>query len=90
MTHRVILDTDPGIDDALALLFLLRSPELALEGVTTVFGNATIDNCTRNALTVLELAGRPDVPVARGADHPLVRTYRGRGASVQAKTAWAR
>jgi purine nucleosidase len=77
--QRIIFDTDIGIDDAMALLFALCSPELALEGVTTVFGNATVDNCTRNALAVLELGNRPDVPVARGADRPLLRSYRGRG-----------
>jgi purine nucleosidase len=82
MPHRIIFDTDTGIDDAMALLFVLRSPELELEGVTSVFGNSTVDNCTRNALTVLELGGRPDVPVARGADRPLLRAYRGRGPSV--------
>jgi len=79
MLYRVIFDTDTGIDDAMALLFLLRSPELALEGVTTVFGNSTVDNCTRNALAVLEVGGRPHVPVARGSDRPLLRPYRGRG-----------
>ena len=77
MPKRFILDTDTGVDDAMALLFILRSPELELEGVTTVYGNSTVDNCTRNALTVLELGGRPDVPVARGADRPLLRPYRG-------------
>jgi purine nucleosidase len=82
MPHRIIFDTDTGIDDAMALLFILRSPELALEGVTAVFGNSTVDNCTRNALAVLELGGRPDVPVARGADRPLLRPYRGRGAAI--------
>jgi len=82
MPHRFIFDTDTGIDDAMALLFLLRSPELVLEGVTTVFGNSTVDNCTRNALAVLELGGRPGVPVGRGADRPLLRPYRGRGHTV--------
>lgn len=82
MPHRFIFDTDTGIDDAMALLFLLRSPELALEGVTTVFGNSTVDNCTRNALAVLELGGQAGVPVARGADRPLLRPYRGRGAAI--------
>lgn len=82
MPRRFIFDTDPGIDDAMALLFCLRSPELALEGVTTVFGNSSVDNCTRNALAVLEIGGRPDVPVARGSDRPLLRPYRGRGYAV--------
>lgn len=82
MPHRFVFDTDTGIDDAMALLFFLRSPELALEGVTTVFGNSTVDNCTRNARTVLELGGQPGVPVARGADRPLLRPYRGRGPAI--------
>ncbi len=77
MSQRIIFDTDIGIDDALALLFALCSPELVLEGVTTVFGNATVDDCTRNALAVLALGGRPAVPVARGAAHPLLRAYGG-------------
>jgi purine nucleosidase len=82
MPKRFILDTDTGVDDAMALLFILRSSELELEGVTTVYGNSTVDNCTRNALTVLELGGRPDVPVARGADRPLLQPYRGQGGTV--------
>ena len=82
MSRRFLFDTDTGIDDAMALLLLLRCPELALEGVTTVFGNSTVDNCTRNALAVLELGGRSGVPVARGADRPLLRPYRGRGYTV--------
>ena len=86
MPLRFIFDTDTGIDDAMALLFLLRSPELALEGVTTVFGNSTVDNCTRNALAVLELGGQPGVPVARGADQPLLRPYRGRGAAIHGES----
>lgn len=85
MFQRIIFDTDIGIDDAMALLFVLRSPELTLEGVTAVFGNSTVDNCTRNALAVLELGGRPDVPVARGADRPLLRSYRGRGDTIHGK-----
>jgi pyrimidine-specific ribonucleoside hydrolase len=68
---RVLLDCDPGLDDALALLLLLASPELELAGVTTVAGNQTIEKTTENALKVLELAGRGDVPVAAGAAGPL-------------------
>jgi len=82
MPKRIIFDTDTGVDDAMALLLILRSPELELEGVTTVFGNSTVDNCTRNALAVLELGGRPDVPVARGAHRPLLRAFRGKGYTV--------
>jgi inosine-uridine nucleoside N-ribohydrolase len=67
-----VVDCDPGLDDALALLLVLASPELELLGVTTVAGNQTVEKTTANALQVLELAGREDVPVARGADGPLV------------------
>ena len=69
----IILDCDPGHDDALALLLALARPEVRLLGVTTVAGNATLENTTRNALSVLTLIGRTDVPVAAGADQPLRR-----------------
>ena len=64
---RVIIDTDPGIDDTAAILFALGSPELRVEAVTTVFGNVDLDQCTANALRILEAAGREDIPVYRGA-----------------------
>jgi inosine-uridine nucleoside N-ribohydrolase len=73
MSTPIILDCDPGHDDAIALLLGLASPEVELLGVTTVHGNTTLDKTTANALRVLELAGRQDVPVARGADRPLAR-----------------
>jgi inosine-uridine nucleoside N-ribohydrolase len=73
MTTRVVLDCDPGHDDAIALLLALASPELELVGVTTVHGNQTLEKTTDNALRVLALAGREDVPVAMGADRPLER-----------------
>jgi inosine-uridine nucleoside N-ribohydrolase len=73
VTTRVILDCDPGHDDAIALLLALASPELELVGVTTVHGNQTLEKTTDNALRVLALAGREDVPVAAGADRPLQR-----------------
>ena len=69
----IILDCDPGHDDAIALLLALASPELELVGVTTVAGNSTLEKTTANALRVLEFAGRSDVPVAAGATRPLVR-----------------
>ena len=69
----VILDCDPGHDDAIALLLALASPELELLGVTTVHGNQTVEKTTANALRVLELVERTDVLVAAGADRPLVR-----------------
>ena len=69
----IILDCDPGHDDAIALLLALGSPELELLGVTTTYGNQTLEKTTANALRVLELAGRGDVPVASGASAPLER-----------------
>ena len=71
MKHKVIFDTDPGVDDAMALLFLHHSPDVELLAVTTTFGNATIETTTRNALYLCERFGI-DVPVARGAGAPLV------------------
>ena len=69
----ILLDCDPGHDDAIALLLALASPELELRGLTTVAGNQTLEKTTANAIRVLEFAGRADVPVAAGADRPLVR-----------------
>jgi inosine-uridine nucleoside N-ribohydrolase len=69
----IILDCDPGHDDAIAILLALASPEVELVGVTTVSGNQTLDKTTANALRVLELAGRGDIPVYAGADGPIVR-----------------
>src|SRR5260370_27220599 len=73
--QRIILDTDPGIDDALALFLALASPEIQLEAITTVSGNVHVDLTTRNALALLELAGRMDIPVARGCEGPLLVKY---------------
>jgi len=70
---RILLDCDPGHDDAIALLLALASPELELLGVTTVAGNQTLDKTTANAIRLLEFVGRTEVPVAAGADRPLVR-----------------
>jgi purine nucleosidase/pyrimidine-specific ribonucleoside hydrolase len=69
---RVIIDTDGGVDDALALLFALASPELQIEAVTTVSGNVPVDQATRNVLFLLDLVGPARRPVvARGAERPL-------------------
>jgi inosine-uridine nucleoside N-ribohydrolase len=73
VTTRLILDCDPGHDDAIALLLALASPELELVGVTTTHGNQTLEKTTDNALRVLALVDRIDVPVAMGADRPLQR-----------------
>jgi inosine-uridine nucleoside N-ribohydrolase len=70
---KVILDTDPGHDDAIALLLALASPELDVLGVTTVSGNQTLEKTTANALKILEFVERADVPVHVGAPRPLVR-----------------
>jgi inosine-uridine nucleoside N-ribohydrolase len=76
VSTRIVIDCDPGHDDAISILLALGSPELELIGVTTVAGNQTLDKTTRNALVTLEVAGRSDIPVASGADAPLRRELR--------------
>jgi pyrimidine-specific ribonucleoside hydrolase len=73
VTIPMIIDTDPGLDDALAILLALGSPEVDLIGVTTVAGNTSLANTTANALRILELADRGDIPVAAGAARGLIR-----------------
>ncbi len=70
--HRVIYDTDPGVDDAMALYYALAHPDIELLGITTCYGNVTVQQATANALYLTQLAGR-NVPVAQGADKPLVK-----------------
>ena len=70
---KVILDTDPGTDDALAMLLAFNSPELQVEAITVVAGNMTADAGLENALKITSLAGRCDVPVAKGAIRPLLQ-----------------
>jgi inosine-uridine nucleoside N-ribohydrolase len=83
VNHKILIDTDPGVDDAMALLLAVASPELNIIGVTTVFGNgADVSAMSRNALAVLSLAGRTDIPVTTGAATPLVAPYPGRGKAV--------
>ena len=72
---RVIIDTDPGVDDAIAILMAMAWPNLELAGITTVGGNVTLARATRNALALLEYGGRQQVPVAIGAARPLRRRY---------------
>jgi len=64
---RVIIDTDPGIDDAAAILMALGSPEIQIDAITTIFGNTPVENCTTNTLRILEAANRTDIPVYQGA-----------------------
>jgi pyrimidine-specific ribonucleoside hydrolase len=71
--RRIIIDTDPGIDDAMAIFLALRSPELKVEAITPVAGNVPLDLTLPNALRLVEIAERTDVPVAAGASHPLLR-----------------
>jgi inosine-uridine nucleoside N-ribohydrolase len=71
--RKVILDTDPGADDAMAILLALNSPELDVKALTVVAGNVVVEQGVQNALKLVSLAGRCDVPVARGAGHPLAQ-----------------
>jgi inosine-uridine nucleoside N-ribohydrolase len=73
LAEQILIDCDPGHDDAIALLLALASPEIELLGVTTVAGNQTLEKTTANAIRVLDFAGRDDVPIAAGADGPLLR-----------------
>src|SRR5215472_14219428 len=72
--QKVIIDTDPGVDDALALLFALSSPELNVEAITVVAGNVRLELALENALRMVQIAGRSDIPVAAGAREPLERS----------------
>ena len=71
--RKVVIDTDPGTDDALAILLALNSPELDVKALTVVAGNVVVEQGVENALKLVSLAGRCDVLVARGASHPLVQ-----------------
>ncbi len=82
MSKKIIIDTDPGVDDAMAIQFALNSPELEVLGLTTVFGNVKLELCTENALRLLDLGGRNDIPVAAGAATPLQGPFPGGAAFV--------
>ena len=69
----LFIDCDPSADDALAIMLALRSPELLVEGITTAAGVCDVDRCTENARRVVAIMGRTDIPVVRGAAHPLSR-----------------
>src|SRR5262245_59847750 len=77
----IIIDTDPGTDDAVAILLALASPELEVLGLTTVAGNVPLAQTTNNALKLLELAGRPEIPVRAGCARPLWRSWPGHQSS---------
>ena len=85
MMKRIIIDTDPGVDDSMAILLALHSPEIQLEALTTVYGNGGVANTTANALRVLEVAGRGDIPVVPGANKPLLHDYFGKGYMVHGR-----
>ena len=72
MPRKIIIDCDPGIDDAMAILAALRSPEFEVVGLTTVFGNADVDACALNGLRLVELEGNDHIPVAKGCTQALV------------------
>src|SRR6185437_6398086 len=76
MSIPIVIDCDPGHDDAFAIMLAVASPEVELRAITTVAGNQTLDKTTANALKVLELIDRTDIPVAPGADTPLTRELR--------------
>jgi purine nucleosidase len=73
MPKRILFDTDPGIDDACAILLALASPELSVEGLSIVHGNCSLEQATTNALSILELANASNIPVAKGCELPLVQ-----------------
>jgi purine nucleosidase len=73
--YRMIIDVDPGIDDATAIFYAVRRSSIRLEALTTTFGIADTGTTTDNALRVLELLGRPDIPVARGVARSLIHPY---------------
>ncbi len=72
MPKKIIIDTDPGIDDAMAILFAFQSPEVEVVGLTSIFGNVTTGLATQNALRLVEWADHPHLPVAHGAERPLL------------------
>ena len=73
MKKRIILDCDPGHDDAIALLLAYGNPQIDLLAVTTVVGNQTLEKVTRNALAVARIAGITGIPFAAGCPRPLIR-----------------
>ena len=77
MSYKLLIDCDPGLDDALALLLAHGDPNIEMVGITTVGGNVTLQNTTRNALQLREYLKFPKVPISAGAVGPLTRTFHG-------------
>ncbi len=77
--RRIVIDTDPGVDDCMAILLAFCSPELHIDALTTVFGNSGTTITTENALRLVEMSGRPNLIVARGAETPMMRPFTGEG-----------
>lgn len=75
-TCRMILDVDTGVDDAMAIFYAVRHPGIKLEALTTTFGNTDTVIATENTLKILELLGRPEIPVAQGVGRSLIRPYK--------------
>ncbi|XP_071698126.1 uridine nucleosidase 1-like [Rutidosis leptorrhynchoides] len=71
VSEKIIIDTDPGVDDSMAIMMAFQTPNLEILGFTTVFGNVPTKDATRNALLLCEIAGHPDIPVAEGSSKPL-------------------
>jgi len=82
MTTKILIDTDPGVDDAMAILFALRSPELEVLGLSAVYGNTDVEYTAQNALRLVELEGNQHIPVAQGAARPLINPLRNKGQQV--------
>lgn len=76
MTHQIILDVDTGRDDALALMFAVRHPDIHVRAITCVAGNTTMENAATNTLSILDLVDAPETPVALGARQPLIEPRR--------------
>ncbi|MET7930262.1 nucleoside hydrolase [Streptomyces sp. NPDC005349] len=76
MTHQILIDVDTGRDDALALMFAVRHPDIHVQAITCVAGNTTAENAAANTLSILDLMDAPEIPVALGARRPLIEPPR--------------
>jgi purine nucleosidase len=85
MAEKIIIDCDPGIDDMLAIFYALASDALDVVGITTVYGNVPAETGAQNALRLIEMAGRSNIPVAVGARNPLCGTYSHTFSSIHGK-----